>query len=373
MIPQHIWTADRTGYHDFFSRRFYEFTGTTPEESRGDGWLASLHPDDRDRARARWRQSKQTGEHYSIEYRVRRANGEYCWMWSQAVPQQNETGEIVRWIGTLTDISERRERDEERERLLAREREARAEAERRREEVERVTESRTRLMRGFTHDVKNPLGAADGYAQLLQDGILGELSPKQADSIGRIRRSIHASLNLIQDLLELAKAEAGQLELERVRVDAAAIVCEAADDFRAQAGAAGLTLEVHAREPLPAVTDPTRVRQILSNLLSNAVKYTPEGRITVEAAPPTGDSGKIAIRVIDTGPGIPEEKRELIFQEFTRLEPAAQQGAGVGLAISRRIARLLGGDITVESAPGGGSAFTFWLPRGAPDSPRRSE
>jgi PAS domain S-box-containing protein len=366
MIPQHIWTMGPDGYHNYFSRRFYDYTGATPEETRGDGWMAFLHPDDRERARERWQQSLRTGDRYTIEYRLRQKNGEYCWFWGQAVPQRNEAGAIVRWVGTLTEISEQRRREDEREGLLAREREARAEADRRREEVERVTESRTRLMRGFTHDVKNPLGAADGYAQLLQDGILGELTDKQRESIDRIRGSIRTSLHLIQDLLELAKTEAGQLELERVPVDAAQLARDAAEDFRAQASSAGLTLDVRDMPALVVHTDPKRVRQILSNLLSNAVKYTRQGGITVSGSTHAdaqgSGSGRIAIRVADSGLGVPETKREVIFREFTRLDPTAPQGAGVGLAISRRIARLLDGDITVESVEGRGSTFTLWLP-----------
>jgi PAS domain S-box-containing protein len=370
MIPQNIWTTDAEGHHTYFSRRWYDYSGATPEESRGEGWLQFIHPDDRERTVARWRHSLETGEPYSIEYRFRGADGEYRWWLGQAMPLRNEAGEIVEWFGTTTDISERKQLDEERERLLEREREARAEAERRREEVERVTESRTRLMRGFTHDVKNPLGAADGYAQLLEDGILGELSSKQVESVQRIRRSIQRSLHLINELLELARAEAGQIELELVPTDIAELVRETAEDFRAQAAAAGLGLEVRVGEALLTRTDPARVRQILSNLLSNAVKYTPEGGITVEAGLRADGSGPrggewIAIGVTDTGPGIPAGKRELIFQEFTRLDPEAQHGAGVGLAISRRIARLLDGDITVESPVNGGSTFTLWLPLAA--------
>ncbi|MBV9109859.1 MAG: HAMP domain-containing histidine kinase, partial [Gemmatimonadetes bacterium] len=149
--------------------------------------------------------------------------------------------------------------------------------------------------------------------------------------------------------------------------DVAALAREAVEDFRAQATAAGLGLEVHADGALPTETDPERVRQVLSNLLSNAVKYTPQGSITVDAGLRTregapGDRRCIAIRVADTGPGIPPEKQETIFQEFTRLDPDAQHGAGVGLAISRRIARHLGGDITVESEIGRGSTFILWLP-----------
>jgi signal transduction histidine kinase len=269
------------------------------------------------------------------------------------VPIRDSDGKVVRWFGTNTDVTD--------------EIEARAEAERRREALELVTESRTRLMRGFSHDVKNPLGAADGYAALLEEGIGGALTDAQRRSVERIRRSIQVSLHLIDDLLELARAEAGQIELEIERVDAAALAREVAEDFRGQVSAAGLSLEVRALAPLPVDSDPTRVRQIVSNLVSNAVKYTRAGRVTVDASR-RGDDGAphpgewAVICVADTGPGIPEDKRQTIFQEFTRLDPNAPHGAGVGLAISRRIACLLGGDVTVESEVGRGSTFTLWLP-----------
>jgi PAS domain S-box-containing protein len=365
MIPQNIWTTDARGRHTYFSKRWYDFTGATPEESHGEEWQRFIHPDDRERMHARWTHSLQTGEPYEIEYRFRGRDGNYRWFLGKALPLRNESGDIIVWFGTATHISERKRNVEYGERLLTAEREARAEADRRREELERVTESRTRLMRGFTHDVKNPLGAADGYAQLLQDGILGELSEKQRESIGRIRRSIRTSLNLIHDLLELAKAEQGKLEIHPVSVDLAELAREAAEDFRAQATAAGLSLEVDLPTALPASTDPKRVRQILSNLLSNAVKYTAEGGIRVSLHQGHGEhppAQPIAIAVSDTGPGIPNDKRETIFQEFTRLDPTARQGAGVGLAISRRIARLLGGDVTVSRNDGHGSTFVLWLP-----------
>ena len=241
------------------------------------------------------------------------------------------------------------------------------ESERAREELVRISESRARLMRGFSHDVKNPLGAADGHAQLLQEGVLGALSEQQQESLHRIRNSIKVSLRLINDLLELARAEAGQIEIQRARFDVAEIAREVCEDFRAQAIAAGLALEVHADTALLADNDATRVRQILSNLLANAVKYTTAGSITVHAqtqerAGQAGTGKWIVVRVTDTGAGIPSQKHEKIFQEFTRLDPKAEQGAGVGLAISRRLARLMGGEITVRSEPGRGSTFMLWLP-----------
>lgn len=377
LIPQYIWTTDANGYHRYFSRRWYDLTGTTFEETEGEGWIQFMHPDDRERTIARWKHSLETGEPYSIEYRFRDVHGKYHWFWGQAIPQRDEDGAIVGWFGTLTDISERKQHDEERERLLAREREARAEAERGREELERLTESRTRMMRGFTHDVKNPLGAADGYAQLLEEGILGELSQKQRESMQRIRRSIQTSLHLIHELLELARAEAGRIELDSEPTDLTHLVREAVEDFRAQATAAGLELTIRSHATLLTRTDPARVRQILSNLLSNAVKYTHVGGIAVETdirprEGPLRHSRCIAIRVTDTGPGIPAEKQEAIFHEFTRLDPEAPHGAGVGLTISRRLARHLQGDITVESEPGRGSTFTLWLPSNGSNQDRNS-
>jgi two-component system, NarL family, sensor histidine kinase BarA len=242
------------------------------------------------------------------------------------------------------------------------------ESERRREELERITESRARLMRGFSHDVKNPLGAADGYAQLLEEGILDPLTPRQHESVGRIRRSIRSGLRLIDDLLELARAEAGQIEIRHVPTDVREAVREMTEEYRAQAEAKGLRMEVNLPEEFPVVdSDAERVRQILGNLISNAVKYTTEGAVTVqvgtredERAP--GAGRWIAVDVSDTGPGIPRDKQHLLFQEFVRIQPGSAHGAGIGLAIGRRVACALGGDITLVSDAGEGSTFTLWLP-----------
>ena len=247
-----------------------------------------------------------------------------------------------------------------------------AEAERRRAELERATESRARLMRGVSHDLKNPLGAIDGYAQLLEDGVMGPLVPAQRESVTRIRRSVRSLLGLVGDLLELAQAEEGQLSVRPRPTDVGAVIRDAAEEHRAAAAAAGHSLHVEIADGLPAIaTDAARVRQVLGNLLSNAVKYTPAaGALLVRAelrprpgAPPT--RAWVAADVVDSGPGIPAGREEEIFGEFARLEPDAKPGAGLGLAIARRIARLLGGDITVGDAATGGAAFTLWLPAGA--------
>lgn len=264
------------------------------------------------------------------------------------------------------DVTQRKIADEERECLLMAERTARAEAELRRVQLERVTESRSRLMRGFSHDVRNPLGVADAQAWLLEQGrTFGDLNQRQLESVRRIRKSLQTSLRLLDELLELNRAESGELDLRPQPTDLAQVARDAVDDYQDPAMAAGLTLEIKAPPGLAARTDPARVKQILANLLSNAVKYAAKGPVTVEAGERTEEAHPgdwIALSVRDSGPGIPRDKLEAVFEEYTRLDPQARPGAGIGLAISRRIARLMGGDLTVASEPGRGSTFTLWLP-----------
>jgi signal transduction histidine kinase len=254
------------------------------------------------------------------------------------------------------------------ERALDEEARLRAEAEERRRDLEKVTESKNRLMRGFTHDVKNPIGAADGFLQLLQDGILDPLSERQQHAVSRSRSLLASALRLISDLLEVARAETGDIEVNAEPMDLVGIARDLVEEYRPLAAQKGLRLSIeHVERPLHAHSDPVRVRQVLGNLISNAVKYTDRGQVVVRCREPaSGTAGngasRVGVEVSDTGPGIPADKRELLFQEFVRLDPGSAPGAGVGLAISRRIAHALHGDITVESVPGTGSTFVLWLP-----------
>lgn len=263
-------------------------------------------------------------------------------------------------------------------RTLAREAAAHGEeAERALEEAQRASDARERLMRGVTHDLKNPLGAADGYGQLLEMGHEGELRPGQLRMVEGMRRCIGTALGLIADLLDFTRAEAGMLEVVHEFTDCKAIVREAEEQYRGSARAAGHEIELRLPDgPLPALTDHARVLRIVGNLVSNAIKYTPPpGRVVLEAqavegSPASREGRWIEFRVCDTGPGIPEAERERIFDEFHRLHDARAQGHGLGLATSRRIALALGGDVTVADAETGGAAFSLWLPARRPDAGR---
>lgn len=237
-----------------------------------------------------------------------------------------------------------------------------------RKRLQQVITSRSRLMRGFSHDVKNPIGAADGYAELLNEGIYGALTPEQRESIVRMRRCMRGALSLIDDLHELARAETGHLEISAEPVDLADLVRHLGEDYQATAEAGRLQLMINSSIEVPLIrTSRTRVRQIVSNLLSNAIKYTDAGSVTVSVMRRiSADSADgvewVTIEVTDTGRGIPPDKLDYIFQEFGRVGGNERPGAGLGLAISRLLAQALGGRITVSSEVGRGSTFTLWLP-----------
>ena len=234
-------------------------------------------------------------------------------------------------------------------------------------EAEAAMASKSALMRGVTHDLKNPIGAALGYADLLADGVLGPVPESQIQVVFRLRHLLAATLETVNDLVELSRAEEGGLRIDRHETDVIAIAREVADDYRAMATTAGLTMEVDADgAPHNIQTDPVRVRQVLGNLISNAVKYTPSGgTVCVRASVVTDkELGRaIALDIADNGPGIPANLRERVFDEFFRVPGGSKaDGAGVGLAIARRVARMLGGDLRVGDTPGGGATFTLLLP-----------
>ncbi len=242
------------------------------------------------------------------------------------------------------------------------------ESERRRRELEDVMESRARLVRGFTHDLRKPVGAADGVLDLVESGIYGELTHQQQTAIARARRLLRSALGLIGDVLELARVEAGLLEVEPRAVDVREVARDIAEEYRPQADAKGIDLRIDLAEPCPPVqSDASRIRQILGNLVSNAIKFTGAGYVAIHAgiredpdAPAPGEW--LAVDVVDTGPGIARESQPLLFREFSRVGDGGQSGIGLGLAISHRLAEALGGGLTVRSEVGAGSTFTLWIP-----------
>lgn len=244
-------------------------------------------------------------------------------------------------------------------------------AERARAEAEEANEAKSRFLGTMSHELRTPINAIMGYAELLDEEISGTLNEAQHTQLGGVRSSARHLHMLIGDILDLSHVEAGEVELDRQTARTADAVSDALSLVRPQAREQGLELESRCTDgDSPRyLGDENRVRQILVNLLTNAVEFTPSGgtiRVTCGTARPAAlDRDMTWVRVTDTGVGIPSDEVEEIFQPFRQPETAmdaARSGTGLGLSVSRQLAELMGGRLTVESEPGEGSTFTLWMP-----------
>jgi signal transduction histidine kinase len=263
-------------------------------------------------------------------------------------------------------------------RLTRRVAERSAELERLSAELLRANRAKSEFLANVSHELRTPLNAIVGFVDLLRDGVYGELQPRQVWPVQRIEASAMHLRHLVDQVLDLAKMTAGRMEVHTESIDLRPFVLDAATEVEPLASERGLTVSMAIPALLPRLrTDPSHLRQVLMNLLSNAVKYTAEGGIVVRGRVVTGDEAVppglppdgywLALSVIDTGIGIGPDDRERIFDEFEQVNAgprgdSVRRGTGLGLSISRRLARLIGGEITVESELGRGSTFTVWLP-----------
>lgn len=261
-------------------------------------------------------------------------------------------------------------------------------------ELIRVNKMKSEFLANVSHELRTPLNAIVGFVDLLREGVYGELTPRQAGPVQRIEASASHLRHLVDQILDLAKMAAGRLEIHSEPIDLRPFILDVASEVESLVGEKNLHLSLAMSSALPRVrTDVTHLRQIILNLLGNAVKYTHVGTISVRAkvlpandplvpalvkpaqdTPASAVRPWIAIQVCDTGIGIEKNDQTRVFEEFEQINAGPRgdsmnRGTGLGLPISRRLARLLGGDVTVESEIGKGSTFTIWLPGEATQQP----
>lgn len=263
-------------------------------------------------------------------------------------------------------------------------------------ELYRANRAKSEFLANVSHELRTPLAAIVGFVDLLREGAYGELTPRQIGPVERIESSANHLRELVEQVLDLAKMAAGRLEVHTELIKLRPFVIDVASEVESLLNEKKLAFSIAVPATLPRIaTDPTHLRQILVNLLGNAIKFTAAGSISVRASlvsdgdvtsfagsanrrPLLATGGPwVALQVSDTGMGVARKDLERIFEEFEQVNAgprgdSVRRGTGLGLAISRRLARLLDGDITVESAEGRGSAFTVWLPADSPEPAKTS-
>jgi len=351
-LPVQVWTATPDGALDYVSNRAAAYFDRSPEQVVGAGWLGVLHPDDVAATTERWARSVASGDAYETEFRLwSAADRAYRWHLARASAQRDDEGRIIRWFGTNTDIEESKRAQAELQRLT--------------NEALEANRAKSDFLAAMSHELRTPLNAIGGYAQLIELGIRGPVTEAQRVDLAKIQRSKNHLEGLVSDVLSFAKLGAGRIELRIAPIDVEPLLVSVLDMIAPQLGEKGLTLAPLLAPPgLKVSGDIDRTRQILINLLANALKFTmPGGTLALTA---TTDGDAVAIGVADTGIGIPEDQLTRIFEPFVQAKRAvnpADQGVGLGLAISQRLARAMGGDLTVQSIVGKGSTFTLTLPR----------
>ena len=230
-------------------------------------------------------------------------------------------------------------------------------------DLQEANQAKATFLATMSHELRTPLNAIMGYVDLLELEIAGTLNDRQKQSLARVRAGSMHLQELIESILSFARIDAGKVHVRRAQVDLGSLVHETVALIEPLARARNLDLVVHTpADPLLASTDAAKVRQIILNLLSNAVKFTDHGSITLDLRRGDGD---VVLSVTDTGIGIPPEEQARIFEPFRQVGDVYTQkstGTGLGLSVSQDLARLLGGDVTVDSTPSEGSVFTVVLP-----------
>jgi len=488
-LPQIVWMTRPDGWNTYSNQQWVDYTGLTLEESYGHGWNKPFHPDDQKKAWDAWQNATQNGATYSLEARLRRADGAYQWWLIRGVPVQDENSTILKWFGTCTDIDQIKHSEMELRKseenfksalhhsisciyrvnlqtlryeyvspaceqilgfspdeliachveqilgmihpddltavqtafkqievnrtidieyrqknksgdyrwiinrmVLIRdasglpiyrdgnfyditEHKQAAQNLLESKVTQAANEAKNQFLSQFlammSHEIRTPINAILGFSELITEldpmAEQNQYQQEKTDYANRIKRNGQLLVHLIDEILDLSKIESGKLKLEKIRINLNELISDISTTMQFKATKKGLLFCMNTHGPLPqtCISDPMRIKQILSNIIGNAIKFTSKGEVKVVITNTPSDS-KLHVAVTDSGIGLTQEQACQLFQPFSQADPSISQqygGTGLGLAISQKLAQSLGGDVVItKSQPGVGSTFEITIP-----------
>ena len=374
------WELDIASGHLSWSDEVFRIFGLVPgaEPVTYDRFMARVHHEDRERVQHAQERALRGEAPLDIEHRIVRADGEVRWVHELTELQPDALGLASKLTGTVREITERKLAQLQlldalwTLELTVEERTAQLQAAL--VQAEAADQAKSAFLATMSHELRTPLNSIIGFTGILLQSLAGPLNPEQAKQLGMVRGSARHLLELINDVLDISKIEAGQLRVHSEPFDLAPLVARVIATLGPQASVKGLQLETGLPTgPMPMIGDRRRVEQVLINLVGNGIKFTERGGVTLAVDAPNepgssdaaGTTGIVCIRVVDTGIGIRPEDRDKVFLPFQQVDTGlarTHEGTGLGLAICRRLVELMGGTINIDSEVGLGTTFTVTLP-----------
>lgn len=375
-MPQHIWTSDPEGNLNYFNQSVYDFSGITPEQLAKEGWLQIVHPEDRPKNIEKWTEAIKTGNDFLYEHRFRRADGEYIWQLSRAIPQIDQNGKIQMWVGTSTDIEDHKRFAKELEKqVLERTKlliESKDKLEHSNRDLKNINEELQSFAYVSSHDMQEPLRKIQTFSSRILDKEKDNLTLKGQDYFTRIQNAANRMQTLIEDLLAYSRTNTTEKVFKKIPLEK--VVHEVLGELEETIEEKNVSVQL--TEMCSATIIPFQFKQLLHNLIGNSIKFSIDGvnpviiikseiikGSNIEHLPLQKRKNYCHFTISDNGIGFEPQFKERIFQVFQRLHGRNEYtGTGIGLAIVKKIVDNHDGIIEATSMPNKGVTFDIYIP-----------